>query len=339
MHFIEPEKMESMEPEQLPQYERDFQILKMHRLGIPQERIAHQTGLNQTTVAELIKQEEILLSPVRNALRQKQKPETVAKALAAPPALVWSLHLEGLSDEERFEKLGWDPQNYGHLYWENPDPRFGDEWPGRIPAELVGHTLRYCTKQGDLVMDPMAGGGVVSDVCLLFGRRCWSFDRETRQDRRPEIETYHWNIHQLSWPIQSGSRPTLIFFDPPDFEKKTKESEPDNIATLPREEYTDFFRRFFTLALNHVHAGGLIAFLNRDWRDFENKSAMEEDLSQALTVIDYAPLLQETGWLGPIIWSCPLSPDILSPELIEKLRELRNFAPISRSLLIGKRPD
>ena len=42
------------------------------------------------------------------------------------------------------------------------DERFGDDWPGRIPAQLVAHTLFYFTNPGDLVFDPMAGGCVVS---------------------------------------------------------------------------------------------------------------------------------------------------------------------------------
>ncbi len=47
------------------------------------------------------------------------------------------------------------------------DERFGDDWParhrersgeasgpGRIPAQLIAHTLLYFTKPGDLVLDP-----------------------------------------------------------------------------------------------------------------------------------------------------------------------------------------
>ena len=42
--------------------------------------------------------------------------------------------------------------------------------PGQIPAQLVGHTLFYFSEVGDLVFDPMAGGGVVPDMCLAFGK-------------------------------------------------------------------------------------------------------------------------------------------------------------------------
>ncbi|MGD9160441.1 MAG: hypothetical protein PVG39_18640 [Desulfobacteraceae bacterium] len=43
------------------------------------------------------------------------------------------------------------------------------------PAQLIAHILYYFSKQGDLVIDPMADGGEVADTCLAFNRRCWSF--------------------------------------------------------------------------------------------------------------------------------------------------------------------
>ena len=46
----------------------------------------------------------------------------------------------------------------------------------------------------------MAGGGVVSDVCLALHRRCWSFDLLDRKDKRPEIEVYQWKTKNLKWP-------------------------------------------------------------------------------------------------------------------------------------------
>ena len=98
----------------------------------------------------------------------------------------------------------WDQWNFNEC-----DERFGDDWPGRIPAQLVAHTLFYFTKPGELVLDPMAGGAVVSDVCLLFERKCQSFDLATR-DNRPEIQYHHWDSQHDDWPITGKA--DLIFF-------------------------------------------------------------------------------------------------------------------------------
>jgi len=83
-------------------------------------------------------------------------------------ALAWALGLEGKTDQERFKELGWGLRTWDQWNFNECDERFGDDWPGRIPAQLVSHTLFYFTKPGDLVLDPMAGGAVVSDVCLVF---------------------------------------------------------------------------------------------------------------------------------------------------------------------------
>lgn len=47
---------------------------------------------------------------------------------------------------------------------------------GEDTGSLVAHTLFYFTKPGDLVLDPTAGGALVSDVCLVFKRKCQSLD-------------------------------------------------------------------------------------------------------------------------------------------------------------------
>ena len=133
--------------------------------------------------------------------------------------LVWALWLEGKTDQEKFKELGWGLRTWDQWNFNECDERFGDDWPGRIPAQLVAHTLFYFTKPGDLVLDPMAGGGVVSDVCLLFERKCQAFDIAIR-DNRPEIQYHHWDLRDDNWPITGKT--DLIFFDPPYYIKKER---------------------------------------------------------------------------------------------------------------------
>jgi hypothetical protein len=84
----------------------------------------------------------------------------------------------------RLNRLGWGLRTWDQWYFNDCDDRFGTDWPGRIPAQLVAHTLFYFTDPGDLVMDPMAGGGVVPDVCLLFERKYQAFDLAPIPPRR-----------------------------------------------------------------------------------------------------------------------------------------------------------
>jgi hypothetical protein len=67
-------------------------------------------------------------------------------------ATAWAIKLTGLKDQEKFKALGWGLRTWDQWYFNDCDDRFGTDWPGRIPAQLVAHTLFYftdfCQKQG-----------------------------------------------------------------------------------------------------------------------------------------------------------------------------------------------
>ena len=180
--------------------------------------------------------------------------------------------------------------------------------PGRIPAQLVAHTLFYFTKPGDLVLDPMASGGVVSDVCLLFERKCQSFDLALR-DNRPEIQRYYWDPQNWTWPVTK--KPDLIFFDPPYYIKKEKASrekateETPSISSYSKESYEKFIESFFILAYQNTGETTRMAFLNADWRDFESTPASKEKPDNSITIFDYHKLLSKTGWKVTHRIECP----------------------------------
>jgi hypothetical protein len=53
------------------------------------------------------------------------------------------------TDQELFKDLNWGLRTWDNWYFNDVDHRFGDDWPGRIPAQLVAHTLFYFTKESD----------------------------------------------------------------------------------------------------------------------------------------------------------------------------------------------
>jgi hypothetical protein len=68
--------------------------------------------------------------------------------------MVWSLALEGKEDLQRFKALNWGLRTWDLWNWNDCDKRFGDDWPGRIPAQMIAHILYYFSDQNDLVFDP-----------------------------------------------------------------------------------------------------------------------------------------------------------------------------------------
>jgi transcriptional regulator with XRE-family HTH domain len=196
---------------------RNAVILRLSRLGCPQEKIAEITGVTRGRVAQITNNTNF--SEIGNLLSQGHDMDYIARHYNMDLTLAWALRLEGKTDQEKFKELGWGLRTWDQWNFNDCDERFGDDWPGRIPAQLVAHTLFYFTKRGDLVLDPMAGGAVVSDVCLVFERKCQSFDLVTL-DNRPEIQYHYWDSQDMSWPTRK--KPDLIFFDPPYYTKKEK---------------------------------------------------------------------------------------------------------------------
>ena len=317
---------------------RNTIILRLNRLGWTQEKISETVGLSQNRVSEIIGNANF--GNIDNLLSQGHDMDYIARHYNMDLPLVWALRLERRTDQEKFKELGWGLRTWDQWYFNECDERFGDDWPGRIPAQLIAHTLFYFTKPGHLVLDAMAGGGVVSDICILFERKCQSFDIATR-DNRPEIQYHHWDSRDGVWPMTKTA--DLIFFDPPyyikkekDYEKKTNAETP-SISSYTKEEYERFLEGFFLLAHQNAKETTRIAFLNADWRDFESTPALKEKPDKSITIFDYHRLLSKTGWKVTHRIECPLSSERLSGNQVQKMQEKRILGTVGRTLLIAKR--
>ena len=317
---------------------RNIIVIRLNRLGWTQEKIAEIAGMTQGRVAQIINNTNF--GEINNLLSQGRDMDYIAGHYHMDLALAWALRLEGKTDQEKFKELGWGLCAWDRWNFNECDERFGDDWPGRIPAQLVAHTLFYFTNPGDFVFDPMSGGGVVSDVCLVFERKCQSFDLATR-DNRPEIQYHHWTPQDGHWPITK--KPDLIFFDPPYYIKKKKaykekatEKTP-SISSYTKQKYEKFFKSFFLMARQNVKDATRMAFLNADWRDFQSTPALKEDPDNSITIFDYHKLLSETGWKVTHRIECPLSSERMSANQVKKMQEKRILGTVSRSLLIAKK--
>ena len=323
-------------PRVSPSSNQETVIYMMSRLGIPVERIAALLKINRKT-AKKYSENPRLIRSIKKSLKKGHACHKVAEEHGCPEPLVWSIALEGKSDQERFKSLGWGLRTWDHWYFNHIDQRFGDEWPGQIPAQLVAHTLFYFTNQGDLVFDPMAGGGVVPDTSLAFNRKCWSFDLADRPEIRPEIEPHQWNPENLLWPVKGSKKPDLIFFDPPYFKKQESHYSEDSISMLSRKEYLRFFKELFPLFRESTKAHARIAFLNADWRDFQGQAAMEEDPDQSILLLDYMDIMRRSGWKITHIIDCPLSTQRFLPIMVDRMQRNRTLGVVRRSLLIGRK--
>ena len=325
----------------------DLKIFRMNRLGIPQDRIAKRLGAPQQTISGHLPKMATLPNPVNADLARGFTVSQVAEKHNWTEPMVWSLALKDKEDLERFKELGWGLRTWDQWEWNDCDKRFGDDWPGRIPAQLIAHILFYFSQQNDLILDPMAGGGVTPDTCLALSRRCWAFDMTDRPETRPEIEPHTWTIstaHQLnsssvkevSWPVSSKEKPDLVIFDPPYFDKKASDYDENSISALPKKEYLEFLEALFAVLKQNAKKTTRLAFINADWRDFQNKPAAEESRKGSILIDDYLSILNKTGWRHTHIIQAPMSAQRFSAVVVSAMQKKRILGVTSRYVIVLK---
>jgi hypothetical protein len=120
---------------------RDSRILRLNRLGWTQQKIAQVVGISQARVSEIIGNANFCI--IDNLIAQGREMPYIAGHLNMDLATAWAIKLTGLKDQEKFKALGWGLRTWDQWYFNDCDDRFGTDWPGRIPAQLVAHTLLY----------------------------------------------------------------------------------------------------------------------------------------------------------------------------------------------------
>ena len=319
------------------QLDLDLKIFRMNRMVIPQERIAKRLGVIQRTVSNHLEKMAELPNFLNADLSKGFTVPQVAEKHGWTEPVVWSIALEGKSDLDRFKALNWGLRTWDLWNWNDCDKRFGDDWPGRIPAQMIAHILYYFSDQNDLVFDPMAGGGVTADTCLAFNRKCWSFDMDDRPDTRPEIEPCFWDITNLKWPIKGKTKPDLIIFDPPYFKKQSNNYDPDGISGMSKANYLKFLKSFFALAHSNAKKSTQMAFINADWRDFQNTPAKNETRVNSILINDYLRILNQSGWQETHIFQAPLSSERFKANVVSAMQKKKIIGVTSRYVIISKK--
>jgi ParB-like chromosome segregation protein Spo0J len=325
----------------------DIKIFRMNRLGIPQDRIAKRLGAKQVLIHNHLLKMPVLANSINSDLSRGFTVSQVAEKHNWTEPMVWSQALEDKEDLDRFKELGWGLRTWDQWEWNDCDKKFGDDWPGRIPAQLIAHILFYFSKPGDLILDPMAGGGVTPDTCLALSRRCWAFDMTDRPDTRPEIEPHTWTLptaqqltsstaNPLSWPVSSKEKADLIIFDPPYFDKKAADYDEKSISGLPKKEYLEFLEAFFVLLKQNAKKTTRLAFINADWRDFQGKPAAEESGKGAILIDDHLGILNKTGQQHTHIIQAPMSAQRFSAVVVSAMQKKRILGVTSRYVIILK---
>ncbi len=125
-------------------------------------------------------------------------------------------------------------QQYGERI--HGDPRF----EGRTPAWVLWNLLQRYTREGDLVVDPFAGGGTTLDVARDLGRRALGYDIAPTRD-----DIFRADARRV--PLEDGVA-DFAFLDPPYSTHISYSAEGACIGTL------DAFEPAYFEAMDQVFA-------------------------------------------------------------------------------------
>jgi hypothetical protein len=316
---------------------RDALIYKLSLLGWTHQEIGELVGLGRSTVTENVgKLNELNLSTVKVDSFEKGKSiAEVAEYYHLDYPLTWAVLLGGKDDLERLKKLSESneglscgPRPYDIWNFSGCHPLFGYEYEGRIPGQLVLQLLYFYTRQGDLVVDPMAGSGTTVDACLVMNRRCRASDINPEcPKRRPEVRTGD----AISVIEGLKGRPNLVFLDPPYYRKKEKEYGDRSISSLSRGEYLEYFGKLAKASYRRLQPDGHVALLMSDYT--------EDEPEDSIFIHHYIHAFEAEGFTVERIVLCPLSAEQFHPDIQNRFTRDRRLARLARYLVVFRRGD
>jgi hypothetical protein len=123
--------------------ELNLRLYRMKKLGIPQERISERLGIQQRSVSNYLAKMPESAFLLNSELEKGFTVAQIAEKYGWPESMVWPLKLEDKDDLSKYQGLQWGLRSWDDWKWTDCNKRFGDEWPGRIPAQLLAHLLYY----------------------------------------------------------------------------------------------------------------------------------------------------------------------------------------------------
>lgn len=254
-------------------------------------------------------------------------------------ALGWALLQHEKEDLYRFEVFGDSkyqndsPRVFNVWNFTGCDPRLGQQHPGQIPGQIIMNLLYYYTNQGDLVVDPMAGGGSTIDACLVMGRRCLGYDISPARN-----DITRWNLSE-GFPEETKGC-DFIMLDPPYWnlmqglykEKGPAEGiDEENIAEPTLEKWLEFMQFVASESYKNLKEGGYVAILLEAMVDERGDKEFRD-----LPLI-CSKFFDEVGFKEVHRISAPVSTEVKSARDIEFAKQNKIILDVNRDLTVYRR--
>lgn len=206
-------------------------------------------------------------------------------------------------------------QLYNVWSFANRDARYGLDFEGAIPGQILENVLYYYTQPFDIIVDPMAGGGTTIDVCKAMYRRYRAYDKNPIRD---DIQQ-----HDLTNGFPKEVKGCdLIFLDPPYYNMI------DGIQDFKDyKEFLVFERLLAKESYKNGKDGGIVAYLIQDMTQ-KDRLCLSGDAYNIFTDIGFTCIDHV---------SCPLSTQQFNAQQTEKAKDNKRLMGRNRDLYIFKK--
>jgi len=155
------------------------------------------------------------------------------------------------------------------------DPEYSNNWKtfkldeeqlkydGNLPKELVENIIYYFTEPRDIVIDPMAGSGIVGEVCKEMGRRYKLFDKSSFDPIKGIEEN---NVLESIPKLKINELANCIFLDPP-YGPLLKEKYGENEFTKDYKSFLEAMKKTVTSCRESLKIGGKLVLLMKPMRE------------------------------------------------------------------------
>ncbi len=205
------------------------------------------------------------------------------------------------------------------------DVMLGQEHPGNIPGQIALNILHYYTSEGDLVIDPMAGGGSTIDACKRLNRKCFAYDIDIKRD-----DIIYNNIRQ-GFPLETKDC-QLIFLDPPYYQIMRDKYIEASVSSLDLQGFLDFLDELAANCYKTVKQGGFVTFLCQNY--YSKFASLDGYINFG---IEGYKRFTNAGFVLVNEINCPQSSQVYSASDVELAKKQKGMLNLVRDLLVFRK--
>jgi DNA modification methylase len=208
---------------------------------------------------------------------------------------------------------------------QKPSQDYGiQNYPGRLAPEILFDVIYMLSEKGELVVDPMAGGGTTVDVCKEMKRRCVAYDIKPRRQDIIERDI------TTGIPVEDNSV-DLFIFDPP-YEQMLKgrfNKLPTDLSNMEPEDFYKSIDKISKEIFRGLKPGKKVFFIIEQSLKWESS----EDISWKC----YEIFLR--NGFKYFVRGGALYSKFLKKRYIPRARKEKKFLSLFRDVFILKKPE